>query len=106
MLKKSLQEFFVTENIIVCNKIHLSLLNGNCINFLSGFMPGRESEAGGIAKNGAKMVAAVSCAQVPKITVIIGGSYGAGNYGDLRNAIFFIFSDTVLTALFRNKRNS
>ena len=46
-----------------------------------GFMVGREYEAGGIAKDGAKMVTAVACAQVPKITVIIGGSYGAGNYG-------------------------
>src|SRR5919202_4943984 len=46
-----------------------------------GFMVVREYEAGGIAKDGAKMVAAVSCAQVPKITLIIGGSYGAGNYG-------------------------
>src|SRR6516162_2761626 len=46
-----------------------------------GFMVGREYEAGGIAKDGAKMVMAVACAQVPKITVIIGGSYGAGNYG-------------------------
>jgi 3-methylcrotonyl-CoA carboxylase beta subunit len=44
-------------------------------------MVGREYEAGGIAKDGAKMVTAVACAQVPKITVIIGGSYGAGNYG-------------------------
>jgi len=44
-------------------------------------MVGREAEAGGIAKNGAKMVAAVSSACVPKFTVIIGGSYGAGNYG-------------------------
>ena len=44
-------------------------------------MVGRDAEAGGIAKNGAKMVTAVSCAQVPKLTVIIGGSYGAGNYG-------------------------
>ncbi|XP_001604618.2 methylcrotonoyl-CoA carboxylase beta chain, mitochondrial isoform X2 [Nasonia vitripennis] len=48
---------------------------------IMGFMVGKESEAGGIAKNGAKMVTAVSCAQVPKITVIIGGSHGAGNYG-------------------------
>ncbi|XP_059154785.1 methylcrotonoyl-CoA carboxylase beta chain, mitochondrial-like [Physella acuta] len=48
---------------------------------ITGFMVGREAEAGGIAKNGAKMVTAVSCANVPKITVIIGGSYGAGNYG-------------------------
>lgn len=46
-----------------------------------GFMVGREYEAGGIAKDGAKMVTAVACANVPKITVIIGGSYGAGNYG-------------------------
>jgi 3-methylcrotonyl-CoA carboxylase beta subunit len=46
-----------------------------------GFMVGRDYEAGGIAKDGAKMVTAVSCAAVPKITLIIGGSYGAGNYG-------------------------
>jgi len=48
---------------------------------ITGFMVGREAERGGIAKNGAKMVTAVSCAKVPKLTVIIGGSYGAGNYG-------------------------
>ncbi len=46
-----------------------------------GFMVGRDYEAGGIAKDGAKMVTAVACAQVPKITLIVGGSYGAGNYG-------------------------
>jgi 3-methylcrotonyl-CoA carboxylase beta subunit len=46
-----------------------------------GFMVGKQYEAGGIAKDGAKMVTAVACAEVPKITVIIGGSYGAGNYG-------------------------
>jgi len=46
-----------------------------------GFIVGRDYEAGGIAKDGAKMVTAVACAQVPKITLIIGGSYGAGNYG-------------------------
>jgi len=46
-----------------------------------GFMVGREAEAGGIARDGAKMVAAVACARVPKLTVIVGGSYGAGNYG-------------------------
>ena len=44
-------------------------------------MVGRDAEAGGIAKHGAKLVTAVSCAQVPKFTVIVGGSYGAGNYG-------------------------
>ncbi len=48
---------------------------------ISGFMVGRDYEAGGIAKDGAKMVTAVACAQVPKVTVIVGGSFGAGNYG-------------------------
>ena len=47
---------------------------------IAGFMVGREYEAGGIAKHGAKMVTAVACARVPKFTVVIGGSYGAGNY--------------------------
>jgi 3-methylcrotonyl-CoA carboxylase beta subunit len=48
---------------------------------ITGFMVGKKYEAGGIAKDGAKMVTAVACAQVPKFTVIIGGSFGAGNYG-------------------------
>ena len=48
---------------------------------ITGFMVGREYEAGGIAKDGAKLVTAVACAQVPKFTVIVGGSFGAGNYG-------------------------
>jgi len=48
---------------------------------IAGFMVGSQYEAGGIAKDGAKMVTAVATAQVPKFTVIIGGSYGAGNYG-------------------------
>jgi len=48
---------------------------------ITGFMVGSKAEAGGIAKNGAKMVHAVACAKVPKFTIIIGGSYGAGNYG-------------------------
>jgi 3-methylcrotonyl-CoA carboxylase beta subunit len=47
---------------------------------ITGFMVGREYEAGGIAKDGAKMVMAVACAEVPKLTVIVGGSFGAGNY--------------------------
>jgi 3-methylcrotonyl-CoA carboxylase beta subunit len=47
---------------------------------ITGFMVGREYEAGGIAKDGAKMVTAVACAEVPKLTVIVGGSFGAGNY--------------------------
>jgi 3-methylcrotonyl-CoA carboxylase beta subunit len=48
---------------------------------ISGFMVGQRYEAGGIAKDGAKLVTAVACANVPKITVIVGGSFGAGNYG-------------------------
>jgi 3-methylcrotonyl-CoA carboxylase beta subunit len=48
---------------------------------ITGFMVGRDYEAGGIAKDGAKMVTAVSTARVPKITVVVGGSFGAGNYG-------------------------
>ena len=48
---------------------------------ISGFMVGGKYEAGGIAKDGAKLVMAVACAEVPKFTVLIGGSFGAGNYG-------------------------
>lgn len=48
---------------------------------ITGFMVGQQYESGGIAKHGAKMVMAVACAQVPKLTVLIGGSFGAGNYG-------------------------
>jgi 3-methylcrotonyl-CoA carboxylase beta subunit len=48
---------------------------------ITGFMVGQKYEAGGIAKHGAKLVNAVACAKVPKFTVIIGGSFGAGNYG-------------------------
>lgn len=50
----------------------------------SGYMVGSKAERGGIAKDGAKMVRAVACADVPKFTVIVGGSYGAGNYGTPR----------------------
>jgi 3-methylcrotonyl-CoA carboxylase beta subunit len=48
---------------------------------ITGFMVGRKYEAGGIAKDGAKMVTAVACSRVPKFTVLVGGSFGAGNYG-------------------------
>lgn len=48
---------------------------------ISGFMVGADAEREGIAKNGAKLVTAVACAAVPKLTVVVGGSYGAGNYG-------------------------
>ena len=66
-------------NKMVLLKNHLKHVHGK-LSF-AGFMVGREAEAGGIAKHGAKMVTAVACAKVPKFTVIIGGSYGAGNYG-------------------------
>ena len=62
----------------LCCQRHIPLL---FLQNIVGFMVGRDYEAGGIAKDGAKMVTAVACAQVPKITVIVGGSYGAGNYG-------------------------
>jgi 3-methylcrotonyl-CoA carboxylase beta subunit len=48
---------------------------------VTGFMVGKKAEHGGIAKDGAKMVTAVACARVPKFTLIVGGSFGAGNYG-------------------------
>ncbi len=48
---------------------------------ITGFMVGKEYEAGGIARDGAKLVMAVACAEVPKFTIVIGGSFGAGNYG-------------------------
>src|SRR5699024_7377192 len=60
-----------------CDKRSIPLL---VLQNITGFMVGRDYEAGGIAKHGAKMVTAVACARVPKLTVIIGGSYGAGNY--------------------------
>jgi 3-methylcrotonyl-CoA carboxylase beta subunit len=63
--------------IEVCDKRKIPLL---FLQNIAGFMVGRDYEAGGIAKHGAKMVTAVACARVPKLTVVIGGSYGAGNY--------------------------
>ena len=63
--------------IELCNQRRIPLL---FLQNIAGFMVGRQAEAGGIARDGAKMVTAVATANVPKITVIIGGSYGAGNY--------------------------
>ena len=63
--------------IELCDKRMIPLL---FLQNITGFMVGRDYEAGGIAKHGAKMVTAVACARVPKLTVVIGGSYGAGNY--------------------------
>lgn len=54
---------------------------------LAGYMVGSRAEKGGIAKDGAKMVRAVACADVPKLTVVVGGSYGAGNYGMAGRAV-------------------
>ena len=63
--------------IEICSQRKLPLLFLQNIN---GFMVGKKAEAGGIAKDGAKMVQAVATANIPKLTVIIGGSFGAGNY--------------------------
>ncbi|ABW13434.1 Propionyl-CoA carboxylase [Parafrankia sp. EAN1pec] len=63
--------------IELCDRRSIPLL---FLQNITGFMVGRDYEAGGIAKHGAKMVTAVACARVPKFTVVIGGSFGAGNY--------------------------
>lgn len=64
--------------IELCAKRKIPLL---FLQNITGFMVGKKYEEGGIAKHGAKLVMAVACADVPKFTIIIGGSYGAGNYG-------------------------
>jgi len=66
-----------THFIELCDRRQIPLV---FLQNITGFMVGREYEAGGIAKHGAKMVTAVACARVPKLTVVIGGSFGAGNY--------------------------
>src|SRR4051812_19799947 len=63
--------------IELCDQRRIPLL---FLQNITGFMVGREYEAGGIAKHGATMVRAVACARVPKLTVVVGGSFGAGNY--------------------------
>src|SRR5689334_24540286 len=64
--------------IELCNQRKVPLV---FLQNITGFMVGREYENGGIAKDGAKLVTAVACSVVPKFTVVIGGSFGAGNYG-------------------------
>src|SRR6202042_2821653 len=64
--------------IQLCNQRAIPLL---FLQNITGFMVGREYENRGIAKDGAKLVTAVACSEVPKFTVVIGGSFGAGNYG-------------------------
>ncbi|HXQ31198.1 MAG TPA: carboxyl transferase domain-containing protein [Steroidobacteraceae bacterium] len=66
-----------THFIELCAREHVPLL---FLQNITGFMVGRRAEAGGIARDGAKMVTAVASAQVPKLTLVVGGSYGAGNY--------------------------
>ena len=66
-----------THFIELCNMRKIPLL---FLQNITGFMVGKQEETNGIAKHGAKMVTAVACASVPKITIIIGGSFGAGNY--------------------------
>jgi len=67
-----------THFIELCNRRGVPLL---FLQNVAGFMVGKDAERRGIAKDGAKLVNAVACARVPKLTVIIGASYGAGNYG-------------------------
>ncbi|KAJ3741576.1 carboxyl transferase [Lentinula detonsa] len=67
-----------TQFILLCSQRQIPLLF--MVN-VAGYMVGSKAEKGGIAKDGAKMVRAVACANVPKLTVIVGGSFGAGNYG-------------------------
>ena len=64
--------------IELCDRRGIPLL---FVQNITGFMVGKDYEAGGIAKDGAKLVTAVACARVPKLTLIVGGSFGAGNYG-------------------------
>jgi len=64
--------------IELCNQRKIPLV---FLQNISGFMVGKEYETGGIARDGAKLVTAVACSVVPKFTVVIGGSFGAGNYG-------------------------
>lgn len=66
---------------------------------ITGFMVGKDAESQGIAKNGAKMVMAVACANVPKLTLIIGGSYGAGNYGKLFFPSLYSIKSNILSNL-------
>ena len=66
-----------TQFILLCNQRQIPMV---FLQNITGFMVGKQYEQNGIAKHGAKMVNAVACSTVPKITIIIGGSYGAGNY--------------------------
>lgn len=67
-----------THFIELCNQRRIPLI---FLQNITGFMVGKQYENGGIAKDGAKMVRAVSCSTVPKYTIVVGGSFGAGNYG-------------------------
>lgn len=73
----------------LCGKRQIPLI---FLQNISGFMVGQDAEKGGIAKNGAKLVTAVSCVDVPKFTVVVGSSAGAGNYGMWYVDFIFLFS--------------
>lgn len=73
----------ITGTCLIERNYFVPTTNRICHCKTAGFMVGKDAEAGGIAKNGAKLVTAVACARVPKITVMIGGSYGAGNFGNV-----------------------
>ena len=68
---------------------------------VTGYMVGSKAEKGGIAKDGAKMVRAVACADVPKLTVIVGGSFGAGNYGEGLFSLFFFYLGSLIASSLR-----
>ena len=69
-------------------------------------MVGSKAEKGGIAKDGAKMVRAVACADVPKLTVVVGGSFGAGNYGTTLSFQFLVTEDIDCLVISRYGRAS
>ena len=68
---------------------------------VTGYMVGSKAEKGGIAKDGAKMVRAVACADVPKLTVIVGGSFGAGNYGEGVFSLIFCYLRSLIASSLR-----
>ncbi len=73
--------------IQLCNQRGIPLI---FLQNITGFMVGSKVETEGIAKHGAKLVTAVSCSNVPKLTLIFGGSYGAGNYGSGAVELFLL----------------
>jgi hypothetical protein len=79
--KKRQQEILRAVCVLILIDMQVSIAALVFLQNITGFMVGKEYEHGGIARDGAKMVTAVACASVPKYTVVLGGSFGAGNYG-------------------------